>query len=364
VLLEKRWLFGIAAFYIVATGPSFSRNLNLYAGAMAWSTIFVNVVLFFYGVDRDLRSSLAFTSSLSNPNIAALQLLLGFPFMIFWIKTRGLFSVRGMLGLVGIAMMIYEIVMRTGSRSGLLILGIMTLITLWTTKALIRIALIATLVIGAIVAIPFVPGYLVSRYATIFSSAPDANNEAVASARERQEILKQSIILTLQHPLVGVGPGQFQVAEAAVSKDEGVRAMWLVTHNAYTQLSSETGMPGLIFYTGRIGYSLFPVWTDYRKARREKRLEPREQFALALLISAAGLLINSAFTSVAYDYYWPILCAMGIAYQRLAVQDRAVSSGAVSQSFAPGLRPGQAPKRYRAEPERPGTDYLDVPLRS
>ena len=51
----------------------------------------------------------------------------------------------------------------------------------------------------------------------------------------RRELLTESIRVTMHHPLFGVGPGNFQAYTQS----------WHVTHNTYTELSSETGLPGL-----------------------------------------------------------------------------------------------------------------------
>jgi O-antigen ligase len=344
-LLHGKWVFSLMIFYVVAAMPMSSRGLNLYAGAMAWSAVFVNLVLLRYGVDDNARGSLEFASSLSNPNIAALQLLLGLPFLIYWVRTRGVFTTRGLAGLSAAALLAALIVTKTGSRSGLLILAAMILMIIAGTKLSVRMMLFFTLLIGSLAVIPFIPSYLIYRYGTMFATAANDNSEAAASTRERKEVLRESLVLTLKHPLTGVGPGQFRVAEAAISKDEGVRALWLETHNMYTEISSETGLPGIVFYLSMIFLSLGPVWKDFRSASRARSLLPRHEFARAVLISAFGILINSVFTSIAYDYYWPVMCALGIACQRIASMENAADVNA-----APAAGRAQSPLRLAPRP--------------
>jgi O-antigen ligase len=165
--------------------------------------------------------------------------------------------------------------------------------------------------------VPFIPNYLIYRYGTLLNSSEVHGGEAENSTNARKEVLNESLGLTLKHPVVGVGPGQFRVAAAAQSKDEGVRALWLETHNTYTQISSETGIVGLLLYLSMIFFSLVPVWKDLRLARRTGNRLPQHEYARALLICSAGLLTNCIFTSVAYQYYWPLLCGLGVAYQRV-----------------------------------------------
>ncbi|MEQ1948713.1 MAG: O-antigen ligase family protein [Bryobacteraceae bacterium] len=315
------WLFALAVFFVVATGAQTARGLQRYAGTLAMSAICVNLVLIFYGIEKDLRGAIEFEGSLSNPNFAALHLLIGLPFLIYWTRTRGLFSFWGFVGLVNAIILAVLIITRTGSRSGLLTLIIVTLLMLVGTKIHTRVALALGLVVGAAAVIPFVPTYLIYRYGTLIHSTDSDTGEAATSSRVRRELLTQSIEQTRQHPIFGVGPGQFRIAAAAESKGEGERALWLETHNTYTQVSSEMGIPGFVIYLAMIYLSLMPLAKDLRQARQRGIRLPRHEYARAVLISTAGLLLNSFFTSIAYQYYWPVLCGLGVAYQRIMAAD-------------------------------------------
>ncbi len=55
------------------------------------------------------------------------------------------------------------------------------------------------------------------------------------------------------HPLFGVGPDQFAAAVSQEAAGDGQQVPWLGTHNTYTQVSSECGIPALIFYVAVIG---------------------------------------------------------------------------------------------------------------
>ena len=41
-----------------------------------------------------------------------------------------------------------------------------------------------------------------------------------------------------------------------MSAAEGTRGQWLGTHNTYTQISSECGLPGLLFFVASLWFSL------------------------------------------------------------------------------------------------------------
>jgi len=53
---------------------------------------------------------------------------------------------------------------------------------------------------------------------------------------------------TLDNPLLGVGPGQFMQAEVNLAAKEHRKALWMASHNAYTETSSETGIVGLVLF--------------------------------------------------------------------------------------------------------------------
>jgi hypothetical protein len=70
----------------------------------------------------------------------------------------------------------------------------------------------------------------------------EENMEAKQSADLRNHLFRQSLTYTFQHPLFGVGPGQ--VSNYMSQEHEVKQAMWHPTHCAWTQVSSECGMPG------------------------------------------------------------------------------------------------------------------------
>ncbi len=66
-------------------------------------------------------------------------------------------------------------------------------------------------------------------------------------------LLRQSIQMTFEHPIFGVGPGVFAAASWDERKRAGIGAgNAQVTHNTYTQISSETGIPGFFFFIATV----------------------------------------------------------------------------------------------------------------
>ena len=122
-------------------------------------------------------------------------------------------------------------------------------------KFIIGGALIMAVLIGVM------PGRLVARYKTTVDDDVDDASEmdggmkesAISSTQSRKMLLRHSLIFTIKHPLFGVGPGMFPLADDEYSKSIGLpKGPWLGTHNSYTQVSSELGIPAFLFFTAAV----------------------------------------------------------------------------------------------------------------
>jgi O-antigen ligase len=114
--------------------------------------------------------------------------------------------------------------------------------------AKIGLALVVLLAVAAAGGI--LPKRLSDRFQTFVSAdAGDLAADALASTEERKAIFWESVRITLLHPIFGVGPGMFEDVENVLARADGKRkGYWLGTHNTYTQLSSECGIPVLILF--------------------------------------------------------------------------------------------------------------------
>src|SRR5271166_5842532 len=148
---------------------------------------------------------------------------------------------------------------RTGSRMGLLAIGLGILFFLVFATPKQRAVVIMGGMLGLILAAFLLPQRITERFTSMFGvgGSTGAVAEASASADARKTMFWRSVEMTFEHPLFGVGPGEFMDAEAAEDMAVGKRGLWHYTHNAYTELSSETGIAGLIIF-------LVAFWRAYR----------------------------------------------------------------------------------------------------
>jgi O-antigen ligase len=189
--------------------------------------------------------------------------------------------------------------------------------------------LAASIVVLLVSATPFVvPQRILTRFSTILQSAKfpeqDADLAAADSGEARRYLLRQSILATLSHPIFGVGAGQFQNYEGKTASETGRRGSWHETHNSFTQVSSEIGIPALLFFLAAIMVTYRMLDSVYRTARRRRPTMETQQIratAFCLLMSLVGFCAASFFLSLAYRFYLPALTGLAIALYR-AVQQK------------------------------------------
>jgi O-antigen ligase len=229
--------------------------------------------------------------TLSDPNYYCLYVLVGLPFL--WMATYIEPGIKRLTAVV-VLLPVFMVIARTGSRGGLVALvaglAFLFLVSSFKHKIYLSAAAMVMLFVGAVT----LPSSLITRFSTIFDSEGDAM--AADSSAARKELLIRSLQMTAQHPIFGVGPGMFTIGEAADAKTAGRKGVWHVTHNTYTQLSSEVGIPGALLF-------LFVLYRTYRGLSRVRRTERAVRIRNAALFTQMSLVIVSAaacFLSAGY----------------------------------------------------------------
>jgi O-antigen ligase len=216
-----------------------------------------------------------------NPNDLAFAIALGFPLCwIFLHRTPSI--IKKLIWLSCMGAMAYAVFM-TASRSGLIVLAISVLICLWEFgfKGGRR----HLLVIGTVVALGIViiaPKKLMDTRFDAFSNR-SASESAYGSYQQRHQLLITSLHITGEHPLFGVGPGNFQV----------VSGNWHVAHNSLTELSAEGGIAALFLFL------LMAKSSFSNLCRAGKYDENHEEFNLwrrGLKVAMITLLVGSSLT--------------------------------------------------------------------
>ncbi len=265
-------------------------------------------------IQSDGRFSFA-SGSMANANDFAVHLLIALPFCLLIVFDRAR-SLVFRLAMTVASASILLVSLRTGSRSAMLSIGIVGLFAAWKASSMQRI-LIAACLLFAILLAPVLAPRAWMRMLTVFDSSAAYESGDAASAVEstnaRKHLLMRSIEVTMEHPLTGVGAGEFMDAEASLAHEEGVRATWQVTHNAYTQVSSETGIPALLCFLGAIFGPIGLCFRLYNRTRGDPRLRQIAQMSLFLMLALICLSANMFFDALAYSYYVPALAGLTVA---------------------------------------------------
>ena len=201
----------------------------------------------------------------SDPNHYAMWLLALAP--IIWISIPSKTLPARICALAATAFPILT-ALRTTSRGGFVGMFAMLAIVFFLSSFKMRIVIAGLSAVGLVVMLAFLPASLRSRLAAsarIVSSGtnvgPSDEGQIAGdnSAVSRQTLLETGIALTLENPVFGVGPGNFGPTVVEIGKSQGFDWVPLNTHNAYTQISSETGIPGFLLYLVLIVLSVISV---------------------------------------------------------------------------------------------------------
>ena len=265
----------------------------------------------------DGRIVLLKAGSIGDSNDYAAYLIFVFPAVVYLFYGMNRNPFLRALGFLVIPAGIFQI-LSSGSRGAVVGMAATLLLVVVIAKPKVKIAILLGVPTFALLAIPFIPGKSAERFASLFKSAADDKTDATASSEARRRLLEQSITLTLQHPVFGVGPGQFMDSESGLASASGQRGMWHETHNTYTQVSSECGIPALILFLAAIGTTWKRLW------RTTKAPDPvLAAIAQVVLISMLSYAICVFFLSHAYDF--PLLVSSGLAiaiYRLVPGQDQ------------------------------------------
>ncbi len=226
-----------------------------------------------------------------NSNDLALVIDLTIPLCLAFALTSGTYW-KKLTWIAVMLAMIYAVFL-TASRGGAIALSAASVVCVWQLGVKHRRFYLLFLVPVAVIAVSLYGGdALRIRFEHTNADAvqESRNSEAAGSAQQRKELLIQSLKITAQHPFLGVGPGNFDV----------VSGVWHVTHNSYTQVSSEGGIPAFVLYL----LILWRATTNLRIVRRHPRAgKETHLFSMALEASLAAYLVGSFFLSLAYHLF-------------------------------------------------------------
>lgn len=174
-------------------------------------------------------------------------------------------------------------------------------------KNRLKVSLIS--IFAGFVVLLLAPGNYGLRILSIFIPGLDL----VGSSDQRRELLERSIIVSLRNPW-GIGIGNFPIV--------GIHN--LGSHNAFTQVSSELGLLGLL------AYMIFMI-SPFRKLGAIERTLFKEgerdwfyYLSIGLQASIISYMVSSFFASVAYNWFIYYVIAYAVAFRRVYSLEKGV----------------------------------------
>ncbi|MGI8731733.1 MAG: O-antigen ligase family protein [Pyrinomonadaceae bacterium] len=272
------------------------------------------------------------TGSIGNmfqsPNDMALHLVTMVPISVaLFLSTRN--PLMKVFYVVCVILMLAGILV-SFSRGGLLGLAGAVGVMAWKLARHNRPLVMGATVILAAAFILAAPGGIASRFRSVF------DQDKAGSAGKRKDDLKRSILVTVRHPLFGIGLGNYVLRSNQA----------LATHNAYTQVSSEIGIAAMVLYVMFIITPLKRLRAVERETVANRKKSRYRYLAIGMQASLVGYMVCSFFASVAFLWYVYYLVAASVCLGRLYEIEQGIAvKGATKQDrelIAPAKEPRMA----------------------
>ncbi|MBV9574260.1 MAG: O-antigen ligase family protein [Acidobacteriales bacterium] len=276
-----------------------------------------------------------------NPNDLAINIALNWPLcFVFFLLSK---KAAGKLFWAGAMFVMVVGNFLTYSRSGFLSLILAAVICLWFFGVkgkrgyLLGIAAATVLLIAVAAPIFGLSGHVwLARMESIVATNVQDSHDAGSKAA-REELLQISLIDMATHPMVGVGPGNFQA----------VSGHWFVAHNTYTELGAEGGLPALLLFLLFLGCG-FRNLRRVSKSAAYKNDVQIQLFTGAMWASLFAFLLGAFFSDTQYELFPYFMVGYTTALYHLACVFPAKQG-----SSLPALKRGRAFDRFydpRREP--------------
>jgi len=210
-----------------------------------------------YGVG-ELERAVGFTSSSNDPNSLGITLVSGLPIVLLFVL-HGDWRDR-LLGLAVAVMSVWAVLL-TGSRTAVMCL--VAFFAIWALTRKKAFFYIPAVVLILLLAWTLLPQQYQQRYLSVESRDQDE------SYTNRIVAWHAGWHMFLDHPVLGVGAGQFGIADGMKywSGNTSYR-MWLQPHSLYVQVIAELGCAGTIAF----GLLLFRTFAHGRRLSRRLRM--------------------------------------------------------------------------------------------
>lgn len=241
------------------------HGLSAWIGYHAGTSVFVG--------EQHIVRALGPTSRFGGANTLGYLLVVGLCFVVGLFRAER--SLLARVALVALGLLCFGGALMTGSRTALVGVAVLALVAVWQTRYKLLGAGLAVLLLA--LGWMATPESLRSRYETI------RTYQTEVTWVNRQHGWMTGARMFLEHPLFGVGAGNFGAARHGLYEGS-----WLEAHSVYTQVAAELGLPGIICF----GVLIVLVFRENRRLRR--KLEEMEQSGEVLYARTLSITLSTA----------------------------------------------------------------------
>lgn len=231
-----------------------------------------------------------------DPNDVAFVLATTLPFAFWLLRERGMrrLAVLAMIAVISVSILL------TFSRGALVGLAAGVL---WT--ALVERKHIKVVVVGAAIATLVLAIVFQTQQRQVERGLRAKQNVASSNVSSRLEAWNAASRLAVEHPLLGVGPGNFQFHYLEETGRPPGTPVLRVVHNAYLDVAAELGVLAMLLFLGYLLMMLMRLTTAIRHNLGPPGLASAARTALVIAIFAAATLSE--------QYYAPFWLLGGLA---------------------------------------------------
>ncbi len=220
------------------------------------------------------------------------------------------------------------VILRTGSRGGIIGFSIVMLMLLLTKTRTIKFSYKIIFVVLCLAAVSLNASKInFERYKSIGNVGSDYN---LSDEEGRISVWKTGLKLMLFHPITGVGVNCFSEAIGRDRQERGGlrRTRWQPPHNMWVQIGTETGIIGFALF-GLLSFRAFRTFGRVKKRARDEKLIGISEMAR---VGFVGMFISGMFVSQGYSVYWAFYIALS------AILWRFLDNGKETETeISPGL---------------------------
>jgi O-antigen ligase len=331
-VLSQTWLRTVLIFFLLTQTLVTVSRIRKIIWAVLLSELIVSCASIMQQANPELREG----GRLSGVNMVFLgwnyfgiTVSLTLPFLAFvYVSSRRSFLRTSLL--LAIAGSTVWMLLLTASRGGFLNMIVSMILTWWLLlRRSLRGRVVGVLcAICLAIAVATAPDVFWLRFRTIWDDSSSAVNQTAASAEEsakgRGFLLAQSIKYSLHNPIFGVGLGNFPEYNAAQLHRSDA---WFETHNTFTELSSEAGIPALALFLALLFTLLRKMKVLIVKLSADPANEELCLLVKAALVSTLSFAFSGFFAHLAYEYLFYYVAGIAVALGTIAVRTVPIKQG-------------------------------------